>query len=518
MKCTLYDKDKGVAKFTVGNPPPTYTRLHEYVVMLVGATGAGKTTLINGIVNYILGVAWKDPFRFKIIVDENPEVCEAYSQTKFITAYTIYKQDGSPFPHTLTIIDTPGFGDTEGIDRDDILKGQIRDFFQVRGANGIDSIHAIGFVTQASMVRLTPTQKYIFDSILSIFGKNIGSNIMLMVTFADHRRPPVLDAVKAAEIPFCHYFKFNNSALFAEQQDADAAKETAGSLEATYWKIGMDSFEGFCNHLVTAQARSLTLTKEVLDERQQLEIVMQGLQEQLKRMVGKLDELKQEKHAMQENEVKIAANENFTYRVTTYKEIKHDISGTGRNVTNCLKCNFTCHKRCAYANNADKIKCKAMKDGLCTACPKQCQWDLHVNNPWWFEVVEVPEERTYHELKKRYDEASAEVTRVQTMVDKIESEITEMRVKALEKIDKAQKTLERLDEIALRPNPLSQVDYIDLLIQSEKNEAKEGFLKRIDCLNDLKQKATLLASVPEMHLHEGLQKAGEIASRRATSK
>ena len=44
-------------------------RLTEKVLMVVGATGAGKTTLINGMVNFILGVDWKDPFRYKLVVE-----------------------------------------------------------------------------------------------------------------------------------------------------------------------------------------------------------------------------------------------------------------------------------------------------------------------------------------------------------------------------------------------------------------------------------------------------------------
>ena len=82
--------------------------------MLVGATGAGKSTLINGMVNYILGVDWEDDFRFKLIADEGG-TSQAHSQTKTITAYTIPHQQGSPFEHTLTIVDTPGFGDTKGL-------------------------------------------------------------------------------------------------------------------------------------------------------------------------------------------------------------------------------------------------------------------------------------------------------------------------------------------------------------------------------------------------------------------
>ena len=32
--------------------------------MLVGATGSGKSTLVDGFINYTMGVNWIDPFRF----------------------------------------------------------------------------------------------------------------------------------------------------------------------------------------------------------------------------------------------------------------------------------------------------------------------------------------------------------------------------------------------------------------------------------------------------------------------
>lgn len=41
--------------------------------MLVGATGSGKSTLVNGIVNYVTGVTFEDPFRFTLVQLEKEE-------------------------------------------------------------------------------------------------------------------------------------------------------------------------------------------------------------------------------------------------------------------------------------------------------------------------------------------------------------------------------------------------------------------------------------------------------------
>ena len=77
--------------------------------MVVGATGAGKSTLINGIANYILGMQWEDDFRYKLIADE----ISAFSQTQCVTSYSLPKYEDSPLPYyRLTVVDTSGFGNT----------------------------------------------------------------------------------------------------------------------------------------------------------------------------------------------------------------------------------------------------------------------------------------------------------------------------------------------------------------------------------------------------------------------
>lgn len=51
---------------------------------------------------------------------------------------------------------------------------------------------------------------------MSLFGKDIESNICTLITFADGANPPVLASLSEANLPSDSYFQFNNSALFAD--------------------------------------------------------------------------------------------------------------------------------------------------------------------------------------------------------------------------------------------------------------------------------------------------------------
>ncbi len=189
-----------------------------------------------------------------------------------------------------------------------LLQHKSSSFFS--GANQTGMIDGIGFVTQAAFSRLTPTQKYIFDAVLSIFGKDIVDNIFLMATFADAYIPTVLEATRVANIPYKESFKFNNSALFASNDSSDS------QFNSMFWDMGYASFGSFFDHFSRAEPRSLDLTREVLKEREQLETLIPGLQEQVRVGLTQFDAIQQDEKALKAAKVEERRNREFQIEIT----------------------------------------------------------------------------------------------------------------------------------------------------------------------------------------------------------
>ncbi|KAG8127238.1 hypothetical protein E2320_014163, partial [Naja naja] len=264
----LSDASTSCLMYQLGKENP---EVRNKVILVMGATGCGKTTLISGMINYILGVQWEDNFRFKLI-HETTQRSEAGSSTSEVRAYVVNHQKGFRIPYSLTIIDTPGFGGTRDAEQDKLVEEKLLEFFSTPG--GIGHVDAICLVAQAFLSCSTHAQKRVFDSMLSVLGKDLKDNIQLLITFADGGTPPVLEALKEADLPYAQdesgtplYFRFNHSALFAKQEN----KQSSSAASEMFWKMSTDSMKDFFDSLRMLETKSLTLTMEVLKERQELE-------------------------------------------------------------------------------------------------------------------------------------------------------------------------------------------------------------------------------------------------------
>ena len=172
----------------------------EINVLLFGETGVGKSTFINALVNYLAFHTLEQAETMRPIVlipasflttvgdkfDEvrvhigDPDPNEDYSRlgasvTQHCMSYIIPLRDDLQ----LRLIDTPGMGDTRGVDQDIINIDHILNYL-----NSLSQIHAICFLLKPNVTRLTVFFRSCLQQLLTYLTPNAYENIIFCFTSA----------------------------------------------------------------------------------------------------------------------------------------------------------------------------------------------------------------------------------------------------------------------------------------------------------------------------------------------
>lgn len=381
-------------------------------------------------------------------------------------------------------------GGIHGVEQDVKIVSQIRDLITTNDVRGVATIDALCFVVQASYARLTIDQQYIFEFILALFGNDIRNNICTFITFADDQCPPVLSALEALkgwQIPFGVYYPFNNSALYA-----DNSANYQKTLSSFFWKMGMKSCGDFFHNLIFFQKKSLLLTSKVLTIKENLEKLIFELQKYIKIGLSNTHRLETEVNIFKSFKRQMHSNEKFEYEVDENRMEVVDTSAQGIYTINCLVCNFTCHKNCTCSKENKKENCYTMgSDGTCSVCPKKCHWTQHVQCPYFFKWYTQKVKKTYYEMKQKFDEACKNMISQEYVLRKMQKDIEQIKDTMQLIFAEITRDSNRLKEIALHPDPLSSVKYIEIMIEDEMRKKIRGFEKRIQTLEQCKKKAVI---------------------------
>lgn len=149
-----------------------------YVVLFCGKTGDGKSTAINAFFNIIKGIEINDPYRFILVDEPEKEKGQAESQTDGLHLYYIKDYENKP----VIIIDSQGYGDTRGLEKDQSLIEVFKYIF----SNVIDHINTALFIVNSSTNRIDVSTKYIFSSVTSLFSEDISENFIVLGTFCNY--------------------------------------------------------------------------------------------------------------------------------------------------------------------------------------------------------------------------------------------------------------------------------------------------------------------------------------------
>lgn len=462
-RCTLGEKDPSKPNKTI---------------LLVGETGSGKSTFINTIVNYAMGVQIQDQKWFEII-DESLKDSTSQSKTSKVSVYEIFGFEGKTLPYSLTIIDTPGYGDTREIEHDSIISQKLHDLF--RQKDGIQEINAVGLVVKATDNRLSDRLSYIFNAVESLLGKDMEDKIVVLITHSDGMPPDVLKALQDSGIKCAKNEKKQpNHFLFSNRLNTQITEDTELGLSYA-WAVTTRGMRQFTAFLEKSEPQNMEQTVKVLNERIRLAACINNLRDRVESIKLNQTEIIQTQEGLEKNKEKLKTGESFTIEVDEVYKEKEDIKGGwwqfawSRAVT-CNVCEENCHHPgCTLAWNPKR--CEVMKNGSCTVCTKKCPASKHVKEKkkWANKTRRV--KKTIEELKKKYEDGQKKcedlLSTLQGKQQKLEEEKTAL-------LEEAYQHVVSLEKISLKAQSLFTYVHLDFLIENMKEKGATDKVRKLE--------------------------------------
>lgn len=464
-------------KMTIGEKDVSKTNK---TILLVGETGAGKSTLINILVSYALGVTWEDNVWFEIVDDERKS--QSQSQTSDVVVYQIFGFEDRTLPYSLTIIDTPGYGSTTGTEHDIIISQRLFDLF--RSEDGVHEINAVGLVLKSTDHRLNDRQSYIFDSMVSLFGKDMEKNVVALITHSNGRPPKnALKALELANVKFAKdkknqpvYFLFDNCQAEERTDDVEYLEHAD--------KISTKGTREFTQFLEMTVPQKLETTLEVMNERIKLTASIHNLQERVHLIELKQKEIQQTQEALKKHEEDIKRNENFEMEIDeVYKETERISYGMWgliffEGATCCTRCEENCHyPGCTMATTP--AWCEVMKNGCCTVCTNKCHASAHVKENWKFVAKTRKAKKTLKDVKEKYDKGKTDKERTTFLLKELQEQIENLEADKRKWVQEAYQRVGKLDEIALNVDSLSTFIHLDFLIEKMKETGDKSKVQKL---------------------------------------
>lgn len=418
------------------------------VAVFTGASGHGKSTQINAFVSFLLGGDLEDPARVLLIDDRGAE--QHRSVTQIVTCFRIRPLAPIFEGKTLLIVDTPGFGDSRGIERDAFVMAAMSEFFKI-----VDHVNAIIFTVRANEARTTflrPVSTYVF----SLFAKDVRGCLRTAYTFSDAGQPLARGALNRLGWPTENGEIIVNNCTFNLEMDG-SQNDTIVRDSWIYSTRGQYSIM----HMLLRAVPVLTQdSSEVTLKRMELERKCELAERKVFRTASEAQTLIAKLNALAE-----AVGKAPSQKV----KIENDVSimkplAPGKSTTLCLDCNFTCHITCTRSDDNDKINCKVMEEGNCVMC-KKCKWDRHKNAKYII-VIEKQEQWVIpQDLIKTWNKANNSLEGA--LLDAMDTYL-DLQETLRQEITALVELSEQLTNTALLHDPSGLINYLETLYKTAK--------------------------------------------------
>ncbi|KAI6656579.1 hypothetical protein LOD99_1374 [Oopsacas minuta] len=424
-------------------------------ILILGETGCGKSALINSIANVLLKMEQSTQFRFKVIDNEEQ------TGTSSTDAIQGYKLEVKHSTYSYMFWDTPGFSNTNGFEHDMNISKSIADF--LHKIQHLDAVVVVekynDLLSKKSSEKTKQVKNYLFNQMLSYFGKEIIPYVYLFLTFPSHYEE-ILPDLTEYTFPFLpqQVYTINNGVMFERESSMP-------QISKLFWDRNMKLISNFIDKLHARKGIQLEYSNNnILEQKHQLNVNSKWFFGSLDKMKGhtiKCQKLEDEK-SIKEGIIR----DNTNYYTEETSTIKYSVP-TKKNTTYCTVCIFTCHADCL---KKDKKECEAFdKHGKCQYCPKKCPAKHHEAFPYIVEEKQTTKQNVNNDKKIKFDQAMVQLTQIEAVIKNCTNEYTKLTKEALEWQIKVQSNLTELKRIAPYFDVDSTYNYLELIKQQKKS-------------------------------------------------
>ncbi|CAG8657985.1 5283_t:CDS:2 [Cetraspora pellucida] len=472
------------------------TQKNEFKILLLGMTGAGKSTLINQLTNYFKG---GDPQNLKIAIpteyldvtenefthSEKDIGDESQSKTRECQAYSFI--DSKNHNDKFTFIDTPGLSDVDGVKQDEKNIEKI-----INIVLDVERLSAIAIVANGTETRFTSAMKNALTQLSNNLPDTLINDNLLLILTKCRKNSASLKRDKFFAKPK-EEIHMDNSAFCSDPQtleDPEALSDTERD-----WKKSNNSIEKLLNTIKTMPSIPTTNFKEIQVIKNSMKIEIDKLSRNIdiiQKVQNKLDE------SLEKRENASNIKKKFIYYIEndviyTKKFVEVDYKNTY--CSNHMDKGIICHKNCGVEyedkNTNDLQKCFCMLGNSCKECG--CGYERHFQ--WNQELkTELPPETAESLVinKNQFKEAIQDYQKHSSDIIVHEKELHELDSKVDNSCNLIDENRQKLRKLCARFNFVNEFqENIDIMKRcattinnSERGDKIMNFIKKLEQLFD----------------------------------
>lgn len=442
----------------------------KHLFLVVGETGSGKSTFLNMVANYHRGGQF--PHDVKVMIpsgffavtetDAAEQVSEAnvgdqsLSQTTKSSRYTFAGN------HTFCFIDTPGFGDTGGLDKDEANLQTV-----LQAAEDAGELHGVILVVNGRAPRFTDHLRYVLTKLRCNLPDVVMNNFVVVMTNCSELTF-TFPCQKLDEFRPRRIFYMDNTFFHR-----DPTKLSAGAVEEAQreWVRSFRTLAEMEQLLIGLHGMSTGDFKVLREKRFEIKQTLHSSRAEFERLQQLYDSLEAYKAAASSH---TKSAQSFA-QYTATKTIKVPVESTGQLTTTCSRCSHSCHVNCGLSEVTTTgtnhfSGCAAMSGDNCTACPGKCHHTQHYHSKKSIRYEEKTITEVLQDVKSKYDASISQQNAASANVSTVEGSIQVARQSLSAATQKIVANMQQIKKVASHFNLTNEM-HNELAIMRQKGQA-----------------------------------------------